>query len=107
MPKITDPIRVETHETLRTTAAIGERLITLDPIRTIPITLEIREVESTIPCGLQQEWGEVDVDNDRLALTAGAGFGNGYGTITFRNRRYYWAIGDIAAAFLTAVKDEA
>lgn len=98
--------KVEGRDTLRTSASVGGKQLTLDPIRLVPITLNIREVESAIPAGFQMQWGDVDVDGDKMELTAGAGMGNGWGTIRFRGKDYVWSITELAEAFLNAVNEE-
>ena len=97
---------IESAEGIRTDATVGGRRITLDPIQLLPITLNIREVESTLPAGFQSAWGEVEIDGDALKLTAGAGLGSQWGTITFRGKCYVWSISELARAFLEAVSEE-
>ena len=84
-------------------ASTDGRRLTLDPIRVIPITVEIREVESTIPCGFRQMWGEVDIDGDVLQVTSGAGVGSEWATIQFRGKDYCFAISDVVASFVEAL----
>jgi hypothetical protein len=83
-----------------TQASVGGRKLTLDPTRVHPITIEIREVESTIPCGFQAEFGTVDVDGDELSVCAGAGFGSQWITMQFKGKSYCFPITEVISAFL-------
>lgn len=76
-------------EEIKVTADVGGRAITLDPILdTDPnIVIPVRRVESTIPCGFQQVFGEVTTTLDgvgevNVTLTSGAGWGNRWMTLT-------------------------
>ena len=88
------------------TAFSGGRRITLDPIKVHPITIEIREVESTIPCGFQTHWGSVDIDGDELEVFGGAGFGSQWTTIQFRGKSYCYPISEVVGAFLDALAED-
>jgi hypothetical protein len=96
----------DAHGGLLTEASKGGRRLTLDPIREIPIELTIREVESTIPAGFQQEWGTVNVDGDVLWLGTGAGLGSKYATIRFRGKGYVFEVNEIVEKFLDALGEE-
>lgn len=89
---------------IKVTAAIGGRPITLDPIRVIPVTVEVREVESTIPCGFQSIWGEGDTGGQEYSVTAGAGFGSRWGTIQWQGRSYCFDVMQLLNAFAAAEK---
>lgn len=86
-------------------ASSGGRRLTLDPIRVIPITLNIREVESTIPCGFQTPWGEVDIDGHLLEVFGGAGFGSGWATIQYKGKSYCFPITEIVQEFLAGLEE--
>ena len=84
-------------------ASSGGKRLTLDPIETHTIELEIHEVESTIPAGFQQLWGSVDVNGDELELTSGAGVGSQQGTIHFRDKSYVFNSEALVEAFLRKI----
>jgi hypothetical protein len=79
---------------------VGGRQITLDPIRNIPVTFNIREVESTIPCGFQGQWGEGEIDGERIELNTGGGFGSRWATIHYRGHDYCFKAEELLSAFL-------
>ena len=83
-------------------AAVGGRRLTLDPIRVIPTVLEVREVESTIPCGFQSMWGESD--DPPTELTSGAGMGSRWGTIRYKDRSFCFDATQLMVAFMEAEK---
>lgn len=81
-------------------ASLGGRRLTLDPIRVVTVPLEVREVESTIPCGFQSVWGEAGEGDRRIELTAGAGMGSRWGTIVFRGKTYCFDANQLINAFV-------
>jgi hypothetical protein len=87
----------------RVTAAVGGRRLTLDPIRVLPVQLEVREVENTIPCGFQSEWATADVEGSEMMVTVGAGFGSRWGTIRYAGKSYAFEVGQLAEAFMAAL----
>lgn len=91
------------NDEIRVRAAVGGRELTLDPVRTIVVPLEVREVESTIPCGFQSEWGTGGVDGEKLMLTAGAGFGSRWGTIHYAGKSYAFDANQLINAFLNEI----
>jgi hypothetical protein len=71
--------------------AVSEgRRITLDPLATFPIEMELREVESTIPAGFQMEWisGEDTETGTKFEMLAGAGVGSKYLTFSYGERAF-------------------
>lgn len=97
--------QVEIVGGLRVTASSGGRSTPTSPSRVFEITLPIREVDSTIECGFQTEWGVIeDVDGrGPLRLHCGAGFGSGWATLTFDGKRYAISGADFVSSFLGAV----
>lgn len=79
-----------------------------EPTRTFEIPLLIREVDSTIDCGFQQEWGSVEDVNGKgpLHLFAGAGWGSSWASIDFNGKSYAISATDLVAAFIDAVEGE-
>lgn len=77
-----------------------------DPIRTFTLPIEVLEVESSINCGFRMQWGEVDVDGDRLEISSGAGMGSTWATISFRGKDYAISAPQIVEAFLREVAPE-
>ena len=74
------------------------------PTRTFEIKLPVREVDSTIECGFQQEWGRIDEID--LTLFAGAGWGSSWATIQHGDKHYAISATDIVEAFLDAIGHE-
>lgn len=89
---------------IRVTADVGGRPLTLDPIRVIPVELEVREVESTIPCGFQSVWGEGEVDGQEFTLAVGAGFGSRWATIHYHGKNYCFSANGLMEAFFKALE---
>lgn len=88
----------------RVRAAVGGRELTLDPLRTLPVVVEVREVESTIPCGFQSEWATGTApDGTPFGIYAGAGFGSRWGTVDYRGKNYAFDIEQFFTAFMAAV----
>lgn len=85
------------------TADLGGTPLTLDPIRVVPVRLEVREVESTIPCGFQQVWGDASWMGRPVEITSGAGLGSRWGTITYGDRSYAFDAQQLVEAFVAAV----
>lgn len=73
-----------------------------EPTRTFLIALPIREVDSTIECGYQPEWGSIDEID--LMLSCGAGFGSAWATIRYGDKHYAIAATDLLEAFLDSVE---
>jgi len=93
-------------EEIHVKASVGGRPLTLEPIRVIPVTIEVREVESTIPCGLQIEWVSGTTPDDKpIELTAGAGMGSRWGTIHYGGRGYCFEVNQLLGAFVDAAKE--
>lgn len=91
---------------IKVEAASGGRRITLDPIRTFSIPVEVREVESTIPCGFQSVWLTAsDEGKDIGNITAGAGVGSKWGTIKVGDRCYCFDAGELLAAVIEQAKE--
>lgn len=88
---------------IKVTASSGGRRLTLDPIRELPITLTIREVESTIPAGFQMAWVTGDVNGDELEVSTGSGVGSKYGTIQYQGKRYVFDVNELVENFVAAV----
>lgn len=88
--------------TTRVEASLGDRRLTLDPLREIPIQLVIREVESTIPCGLGAEWASGSKGDVPIYATAGAGFGSEWATIHVGDKDYCFTITQIVEKLLEA-----
>lgn len=74
-----------------------------DPIQTFTLPILVHEVESSINCGFRAQWGEVDVNGDRLEICSGAGFGSAWATISFRGKNYAIGAHEMVAAFLEAI----
>jgi hypothetical protein len=77
---------------MRVEASLGGRRLTLDNVLDglLPLSVERRRVESSIPCGFQVEWMDGEFKHDgqegwRLQLTAGAGFGSRWMVLTIRD----------------------
>jgi hypothetical protein len=97
-------------EEIRVRAAVGGRELTLAPIRVVAVTLEVREVESTIPCGFQSVWGDAegvgpDGAQHAIRLTSGAGFGSRWGTIDCDGRRFCFSADQLINAFVSALTE--
>jgi len=74
---------VETGGMVRTTAAVNGRAMTLDPLAQGPLAVTAIRPESTLPCGLRQQWidgtGEAEDGTPvTFDLTCGAGVGSPY-----------------------------
>jgi hypothetical protein len=99
--------KIEATDAIRVSASSGGRPLTLDPVSVVEVPLRIREVESTIPCGFQQDWGTVEVDGEKLEATSGAGWGNQWATISFKGKSYCFSISEIVGEFLSKVDADA
>lgn len=86
-------------------ASSGGRRITLDPISPlIPITVEVREVESTIPCGFQLGWFEGTTDEGvDFEMLSGAGLGSPWLTFKVGDKHYCLNGKDILTTLLNSV----
>lgn len=80
-----------------------ERAITLDPIRKIPIPLELHEVESTIPCGFRVSWLEGNADGKEFDLASGAGCGSPYMMFHYDGRNYCVDMRVVVDQFIEAI----
>lgn len=76
------------------------RLVTLDPIREKHLSIPVRQVESTLPCGFQQHWAHVDADGTECDIACGAGVGSKWMTVTIGDRRYCMSVEDIFVAVM-------
>lgn len=85
-------------------ASSGGRQITLDPLRLLPITVDVREVESTIPCGFSMEWVTGTHDGKEFDISAGAGVGSRWLTISYGGRYFCMDIEDFLRAFLDSLE---
>jgi hypothetical protein len=94
--EVVEPGKLEAH--------LGTRKLTLDPINKYKLSIELREVETTIPAGFQMEWGTVDVDGSLLEVTSGAGLGSGWACLHFKGKHYVIAVSDIVEAFLNKIE---
>ena len=83
-------------------ASVGGRAITLDPIRTFDLTVPMREVESTLPCGLRMEWASGEHKGEEFQLTSGAGVGSRWLTFSYKGRQYCADVEDIVTATFKA-----
>lgn len=92
-----------TAPSMVTGASVNGRKLTLDPISRIPITIHVREVESTIPCGFQVNFGEVDVDGHLFEVTAGAGVGSEWLTFRYKGKQYCFPISEVVGKMLDAI----
>jgi hypothetical protein len=88
---------------IRIAAASGGREITLDPIRELRLEVPAREVESTIPCGFQVEWGAGEMGGEEFCLTVGAGVGSPWLTFADLGKRYCLSAEDLVRAFIEAI----
>lgn len=92
-------------EEIRVTASVGGRPLTLDPIRTLPLDIPLREVESLIPAGFQQVWGSGETaDGEEFQIACGAGWGSRWLTIKYKGKSYCFAAEDLFTAFLAALE---
>lgn len=65
------------------------RRITLDSGTLHKLTVNAREVESTIPAGFQQIWIEgEDAEGNEFMLTSGAGWGSVWATFVYKGREF-------------------
>ena len=87
------------------TASAGGRRITLDPIQLLPITVDVREVESTIPCGFRQAWVDGEHNGTTFDIAAGAGLGSRWLTIHYGDRYFCMDIEDFLKSFLETLKE--
>ena len=88
---------------IRVTASIGGRRITMDPLRTFPLTHEIREVESLIPAGFRQMWVEGEgPEGIRLRVSSGAGW-SPWLTFEIGAREFAVDIRDVLSALVDRV----
>jgi hypothetical protein len=76
------------------------RRITLEPLHRKALAIEVREVESTIPCGFQQHWGDGKYGKKKFDMGCGAGFGSRWMTFTVGEHNYCISADDIAKAVL-------
>ena len=93
-------------EEIRVAASVGGRVLTLDPVRLLTLKLEVREVESAIPCGFQVEWATADVRGDELMVCVGAGFGSRWATIRYQDKSYAFSVEDVVSSFLEALEGQ-
>ena len=85
-------------------ASLGSRPLTLDPLATHKATVEWREVETTIPCGFQVQWGTAALDDGReVELCCGAGFGSNWMTAKVDGKSYCVSAEEIIEALLIAI----
>jgi hypothetical protein len=71
------------------TASTNGRRLTLDPLRKKKLAVEVREVESTIPCGFQTPWADGELpDGTKFSLTSGAGVGSRWMTFRYKGRNF-------------------
>lgn len=87
-------------------ASTGGRQLTLDPIRVIPVTVDVREVESTIPCGFRMGWVDGEADGKEFDIAAGAGCGSRWLTIKYGDKYFCMDIEDFLQSFIGAVEDD-
>lgn len=86
------------------TAAIGGRPLTLDPIRVLSVPVDVREVESTIPCGLRQSWIDGKDGDIKLALATGTGCGSQWLTFRYGDRSFCVDITEFVSALIDQIK---
>lgn len=86
-------------------AASGGRQITLDPIQVLSVTVDVREVESTIPCGFRQEWVDGEHNGTKFDICSGAGLGSRWLTIHYGDRSFCMDIEVFLRSFLAALKE--
>lgn len=83
-------------------ASSDGRRLTLDPIRTIDISVSVREVESTVPCGFRQEWIS-GTSNDGHEFELYAGVASPWLIIHVDGKQYCTDIRDLLSTFLDRV----
>jgi hypothetical protein len=104
----------KSSEEIRVRASTGGRPITLEPLNEITdLVVPARRVESTIPCGFQQVFGEGSIgfaDGEvSFTLTSGAGWGNAWMTLSVERDGATYAlecldVNDLAKAWLARVE---
>jgi hypothetical protein len=88
---MTDPIPPQRDGEIRTSASLDGRALTLDPVMpVIPIHVEPRRVESSMPAGFRVGWmhgGALTGEHadSTFSLTAGAGVGTPWLVLTIKN----------------------
>lgn len=70
----------KTKNEVTVAATSGGRRITLEPLAEGKLEIDVKRVESSIPCGFRQEWisGEDKEEGLEFSLTSGAGVGSPY-----------------------------
>lgn len=93
-----------------TTGPVGKRgrSITLAPLQTHEITLTVREVESSLPCGFRVGWlsGEAE-PGDKFELLAGAGVGSPWMIFERHGREFVIDARHIVDALFAIAEDPA
>jgi hypothetical protein len=85
-------------------ASSGGRIITLDPIKTFSVPIELREVESTAPCGFRVEWFTGEDSKIKFKLCVGAGVGSKWMTFRYGNRQFCVDMAQTLEHFVNTVK---
>jgi hypothetical protein len=92
---------------VRTTFWSNGRRITMDDfIRKGSQPIEIREVETSLPAGIQMNWVEGDNGELHFSLNTGAGVGSRWMTFHYRDRDFAIEAQDIVRAFITFAEEE-
>lgn len=86
------------------TASHDGKPVTLDPLRTFEIPVELREVESTIPCGFRMGWLDGDDKGTPFSLAAGAGCGSKWLTFSYGDRDFCVDMSDVVGSFIDTIK---
>lgn len=90
-------------EPIRVTASVGGRRLTLDPLAEHTLPIQLREVESTIPCGFQIDWVSGEKGDEEYRVAVGAGMGSEWATIHYKGKEYCFSARSLLDAFFAAV----
>jgi hypothetical protein len=89
---------------IKTEFASDGRIITLDPIKTFSVPIELREVESTAPCGFRVEWFTGEDSKIKFELCVGAGVGSKWMIFRYGNRQFCVDMAQTLEQFVNTVK---